>query len=137
MKKISTKKIDIYYEDTDASGLTYHTSYLKFAERARSDILKKKFPEIVEFSKKNLYFFVAKSINVNFIKPAFLYDTVHIDTFYEKSKFASLFLKQIIKKDNSIITDISLRLVWLKGTRKVPDKIPNHIIARFKSMEVV
>ena len=56
MKKISTKKIDIYYEDTDASGLTYHTSYLKFAERARSDILKKKFPEIVEFSKKKFIF---------------------------------------------------------------------------------
>ena len=41
MRKISSKEIDVYYEDTDFMGFVYHSSYLKFAERARSDLVKK------------------------------------------------------------------------------------------------
>ena len=50
MNKNKINKISIYYfkkyarvylEDTDAGGIVYHTSYLKFAERARSDMLRK------------------------------------------------------------------------------------------------
>ena len=40
MKKVHQTKFEIFYEDTDSSGLTYHTTYLKFAERARSQFVK-------------------------------------------------------------------------------------------------
>ena len=48
MKKIHQTKFEIFYEDTDSSGLTYHTTYLKFAERARSQFVKENLEEITE-----------------------------------------------------------------------------------------
>ena len=57
----------VYYEDTDASGLTYHTTYLKFSERARSEILNNFFQEII--NSLRIIVFVVKDIYINFIKP--------------------------------------------------------------------
>ena len=48
MKKIHQTKFEIFYEDTDSSGFTYHTTYLKFAERARSQFVKENLEEIME-----------------------------------------------------------------------------------------
>ena len=45
MKQIHQTKFEIFYEDTDSSGFTYHTTYLKFAERARSQFVKKNLEE--------------------------------------------------------------------------------------------
>ena len=46
---------NVYYEDTDAGGIVYHTSYLKFAERARTELLKKIYPELLETLKEADY----------------------------------------------------------------------------------
>ena len=56
MNKPEIFKLSIYYEDTDSSGFVYHTSYLKFAERARTELVKKKFSELKELMEKNLFF---------------------------------------------------------------------------------
>ena len=45
----------VFYEDTDASGFTYHTTYLKFSERARSEILNNFFPETIGSLKDNSF----------------------------------------------------------------------------------
>ena len=41
MKKIHLSLISVYYEDTDSSGFVYHTNYIKYAERARSNFLER------------------------------------------------------------------------------------------------
>ena len=46
MKKIHQTKFEIFYEDTDSSGFTYHTTYLKFAERARSQFVNENFDKM-------------------------------------------------------------------------------------------
>ena len=53
MNKSFESKYTVYYEDTDASGFAYHTTYLKFSERARSEILNNFFPEIINSLKEN------------------------------------------------------------------------------------
>ena len=61
-----TIELRIYYEDTDSSGFVYHTSYLKFAERARTELVKKKFSELKELMEKNLFFFVVSELKISF-----------------------------------------------------------------------
>ena len=137
MRKISSKKIDVYYEDTDSSGFVYHSSYLKFAERARSDLVKNNFPEIIGLMKQNSFFFVLKQINVDFVMPSYLYDNLRVDTFLSSCKLASLVLRQLISRDKSLVCKIDAKLVWLNGKNKKPSRIPDNIIARFKALEVV
>ena len=52
----------VYYEDTDSSGFVYHASYLKFAERSRSEMIKYIFPKISEIISNSNFFFVVKDL---------------------------------------------------------------------------
>jgi len=78
-------KIRIYYEDTDAGGIVYHTNYIKFCERARSEIFFKSDFEVMD---KNSGF-VVKNLNANFFKPAKLGDMIEVKTKLVEAKNAS------------------------------------------------
>ena len=107
------------------------------AERARSNMLNKDFPELTEMLKKNSKFFVVKNIKVDFFKPAKLFDNLDIITFYTGNSYTSLNLIQKIEKDGIDISRIDVQLVWIDGEKKKPIKIPRNIIYRFKSMDIV
>ena len=137
MKRIHEDKFKIYYEHTDSSGFTYHAAYLSLAERARSNMLNEDFPELTQMLKKNSKFFVVRKIEVDFFKPAKLFDNLDIITFYIGNTFTSLNLIQKIEKDGIDISKIDVQLVWIDGTKRKPIKIPRNIINRFKSMDIV
>tara|TARA_E500000178_G_C16929139_1_gene710888 strand:- start:580 stop:993 length:414 start_codon:yes stop_codon:yes gene_type:complete len=137
MKKVHEDIFTIYYENTDSSGFTYHTSYLSFAERARSNMISNDFPELIEMLKKNSKFFVVKQIKIKFFKPSYLFDKLKVITFFDKNSFTSLNLIQKIQKEGIDISQIHVQLVWIDGKNKKPTKIPADIISRFKSVEVV
>ena len=61
MNKIFESYYTVFYEDTDASGFAYHTTYLKFSERARSEILNNFFPEIVNSLRLNSFFLLLRN----------------------------------------------------------------------------
>ncbi len=137
MKKIHQTKFEIFYEDTDSSGFTYHTSYLKLAERARSQFVKQNLQEIRDKMINNSFFFVVREIKVNFLKPTYLFDQLDVKTYFLKNSLASLDLKQLISKKETAICEVSVKLVWINGQSNKPAKIPKNIIARFNSFEVV
>ena len=137
MNKIFESYYTVYYEDTDASGFAYHTTYLKFSERARSEILNNFFPEIVNSLKLNNFFFVVKDLHVNFIKPTFLFDKLKVKTSYVDNSFTSLSLNHLITSENIRVCEINVKLVWIDGNLNKPVKIPKNIIPRFKSSEIV
>ena len=137
MKKIHQTKFEIFYEDTDSSGFTYHTTYLKFAERARSQFVKENLKEIKNCMINNSFFFVVKEIKVNFFKPTFLYDQLNVKTFFLKNTLASLDLKQLIFKNDIVICEVFVKLVWIDGKSNKPSKISKNIIARFNPFVIV
>ena len=137
MKKIHQTKFEIFYEDTDSSGFTYHTSYLKFAERARSQFVRENLEEIKDKMINNSFFFVVREIKVSFLKPTFLFDKLDVKTFFLKNSQASLDLKQLILKNGIVICEVFVKLVWINRKSNKPSKISKNIIARFNSSEVV
>ncbi len=134
MKKIHTISFNIYYEDTDSTGYTYHTSYLRIAERARTELLRNFFSDLIEKIHENFFFFVVRKIEVDFIKPSYLFDKLKIDTFYLDNKFTSLSLQHDIIKNNDLICRIFVKLVWINGKSKKPLRVPSNLISRFKSL---
>ena len=137
MKKIHQTKFEIFYEDTDSSGFTYHTSYLKFAERARSQFVRENLEEIKDKMINNSFFFVVREIKVSFLKPTFLYDELDVKTFFLKNSLASVDLKQLILKNDIVICEVFVKLVWINAKSNKPSKISKNIIARLNSFEVV
>ena len=78
--------VRVYYEDTDAEGVVYHSKYLNFAERARSEYLRKLKLDQAEI--KNIYNiqFVVKYLKVDYIGFCSLDDKIKIklETAFEK-----------------------------------------------------
>ena len=83
------------------------------------------------------FFFVVSYLDTNFFKPARLSDNLKVETFLIENSFCSIKLKQQIFRELLLITDINVKLVWINGQTTKPTKIPENIIARFNSLEVV
>ena len=137
MSKNFESKYTVYYEDTDASGFTYHTTYLKFSERARSEILSNFFPQTINSLKENSFFFVVKDLHVDFVKPTYLFDKIKVITTYIDNSYTSLSLNHLISSENKRVCEMKIKLVWIDGISKKPVKIPKNIISRFKPSEIV
>ncbi len=117
---LGTYKNRIYYEDVDAGGICYHSKYLNFCERARSELFFSKNSSPIQEE----YHFVVKNINANFLIPAILGDMVTITTSIINFKRASITMLQEVKdKNNELLFNMQVLLVCLKGNKvsKIPD----------------
>ena len=104
----------VYYEDTDAGGVVYHSNYLKFCERARSENIFNKKVDIFDASKG--HFLLAKA-NCNFLKPAKLGDMIEIKTKILEVKNASVEILQEIYKDEILLFKMELTLAFIKNEK--------------------
>ena len=127
----------VYYEDTDSSGFVYHASYLKFAERGRSEMIKYIFPKISEIINNSNLFFVVKDLSVKYIKPLVLFDKVVIETKMKNLNKASLELQQDIFKNNSNCCSIEVKLVWIDKENGKPKRIPSNLMASLNQIKIV
>lgn len=103
-------QIRIYYDDTDASGVMYHTNYIKYCERARSEIF---FLHNAVMDDENGYFLV-KSLEANFIKSAILGDILEVTTKLISNKKASVVLSQEIYKDSIKLFELKVTIVYMQ-----------------------
>jgi acyl-CoA thioester hydrolase len=110
-------KIRVYYEDTDAGGIVYHTNYIKYCERARSEIF---FAKGISPSDGDSSGFVVKNLSANFLGFALLGDIVEVTTNVIKRKTASVLLEQQIFKDNKKIFNMEILLVFIRDGKPKP-----------------
>ena len=101
--------IRVYYEDTDVGGVVYHSNYLNFCERARSELFFSKGKNPILESGH----FVASSLEANYVKPAFFADVLVVKTELLSLKFASFTLKQTIYREDERIFEMKIKLAHL------------------------
>ena len=131
MNKEFIHNLKIYYEDTDSGGVVYYANYLKFLERARSEIIYS-----FDLSNKlllNKYgvLIIVKSCNINYLKPSNLEDNLKIVSIIKSLKKASFVMKQIVKRDSDIISEAEVHLATVNKKGK-PIKIPEVLENKFK-----
>ena len=104
-------KIRVYYEDTDMGGIVYHANYLKFCERARSEIFfQEGLTPHIEGGE-----FVAASLEAKFIASARLGDILDVTTQIVSLKGSSLLLRQRVFKDDIILFNMNIKLGFVKS----------------------
>ena len=126
-------KIKVYYEDTDATGRVYHSNYLNYLERARTEYFYKLgFKHKILFDKYDMYF-VVKNINIEFKSPAFFEDILNIETsLLNHSKYKIIF-KQLVYNHSKLLIDSNVIIVGVNSKGKLI-KIPNQL---YKSFDIV
>ena len=71
--------IRVYFEDTDAAGIVYYANYLKFAERARTDMLRELGVSHAEMMKRDGLVLVVRRCEIDYLRPAKLDDLLTVE----------------------------------------------------------
>lgn len=114
-------KIRVYYEDTDVGGVVYHSNYLNFCERARSQL----FFDVGRSPILEGGHFVAKHIEADYLKSAKFADVVEVKTQLIQLKNASFTLLQQIFRDEEKLFEMKILLVYLDfegHMSKIPER---------------
>ena len=136
INKISILKhsnnIRVYYEDTDAGGLVYHANYLKFAERARTEMLRKvKIEQLILKNDYNIQF-VVKNLYIDFFKPAQLDDLLTIKSIILKVSSAKVIMEQTIYIKMTLLAKIDVTLGSI-NTEGKPSRLPKIVLERLNN----
>jgi acyl-CoA thioester hydrolase len=113
-------KIRVYYEDTDAGGIVYHTRYINFCERARSEIF---FERNIQPGDGAESGFVVRDIRASFLATSTLGDMLEVTSKLLTQKNSSMVLLQEIFKENKKIFSMEVVLVYISEGR--PKRIPD------------
>lgn len=116
----------VYYEDTDAAGVVYYANYLKFAERARSEMLHAAGLDQIRIRDEDDVVFAVRACNADYRRPARLGETVVVETVVDKVGGASIGLCQRVVRDGEVLVEMIVTLVCMHGdgrATRIPAKV--------------
>jgi len=131
--------IRVYYEDTDSGGVVYHSNYLNFMERARTEWLRAMQLEQDNILNDYDILFVVHSLSINYLKPALFNDALQVKTTIQRLSKASIIFEQLIVRDNNdsgdadILSKGVVKIVSLSALKKRPVPLPESIYKQFLS----
>lgn len=129
--KIFVFPVRIYYEDTDAGGIVYYANYLKFAERARTEFLRHiGVGNQREALEDDVCGFVVRHLEIDYKSSAKLDDFLTVSCEVTEVKGASVTMRQQICRQEEILADIDIKLVYVSLLKKRPIRIPAAVLEK-------
>ena len=127
-------KLKVYYEDTDSGGVVYYANYLKFIERARTEMINELGFTLTTLLKDYDRLFLVKKIECDYIESCKLEDTLNVQSNILVLKNASFELEQNLLKQNKIIFRSKIVMVCV-NSQGAPSKIPNELHSLMKNKD--
>lgn len=119
--------VRVYYEDTDAGGIVYYANYLKFAERARTELLRADGIENAALMNSERVAFAVKECHADYIKPARLDDLLEVRTRIVQTAGASVRMAQDVCRDGQVLVAITVRLACMDVDTGAPKRLPESV----------
>ena len=117
--------VRVYYEDTDAGGVVYHSNYLNFMERARTEWLRNLGFEQTYLRDELSAIFVVQSVQIDYKKPAKFNDLLTVSSSIAKIGRSSFEVAQAIQLNEDLLTQALIRLVCVNPSTFKPIAIPS------------
>ena len=114
----------VYYEDTDAGGVVYHANYLRFAERARTEALRELGIPHAELLHEHGVMFMVRRVEVDYLRPARLDDSLIVVTESRAVGGASVLLRQEVRGPEGACAVLTVRLACVKPGESKPGRLP-------------
>ncbi|WP_131783093.1 YbgC/FadM family acyl-CoA thioesterase [Legionella gresilensis] len=122
LKEIYQTNFRVYIEDTDAMGIVYHANYLRFFERARSEMLRQADLPLTKLATLD-YYFTISDIKLHYYYPARLDDVLSISTFITDKSNCSLLFEQRIQVKQKLLCLANIKVVCVNKGMK-PKRLP-------------
>lgn len=126
--------VRVYWEDTDASGLVYHTSYIRFMERGRTELLRTLGLDqrpLLEGAGGAPTFFVVRAMELDFKRPAAMDDLLNVETRVLELGGASLTLDQRVLRGVETLVAATVKVVCVENGRA--KRLPPDLREKFAS----
>ncbi len=118
--------VRVYWEDTDAGGVVYHASYVRFLERARTEWLRARGVDQSGVKQRDGLAFMVRDMHIDFLRPARLDDELLVTVAVKEHRAASiLFTQAIARADGMELIRASVRVACVDIHRMRPAPIPN------------
>lgn len=105
----------VYYEDTDAGGVVYYANYLKFAERARTELLRDLGVSQRSLAEQRGTVFAVRRMEADFLAPAYLDDELEVRTKLLSRGGARLDMGQVIERDGEDLVRMRVEIACVNA----------------------
>ena len=122
--KVYSLPVRVYFQDTDAGGVVYHSNYLNFMERARTEWLRAHGYSNAGLMKEFGMVFVVRSIKLDYLKPALLDDNLDVTANIKEIGRSRISLAQGILRGAEVMTEAEVHLVCVSLATFKPVSVP-------------
>jgi acyl-CoA thioester hydrolase len=127
--------LTVYFEDTDAYGIVYYANYLKFMERARSDMIRAVgVDQAAELLATGSAYAVVE-VDIRYRKPGRLGDDLQVISTVDQVRASSVHIQQRVMRGTELLTDARLTAAFLDGEGR-PQRQPKDWVEKFKAITV-
>ncbi len=114
----------VYFSDTDAGGVVYHSHYLDMAEHARTEWLHLLNIDHRKYFEDEGMVFVVRSVKADYLSPAFLDDTLFVKSRIKKAGRFTLEIFQEVIRDDQVLANMDLKLGYISVQTGRPSVMP-------------
>ena len=125
--------LTVYFEDTDTAGVVYYANYLKFMERARSDMIRAVGVDQGAALKAEGSAYFVTEVAIKYLRSARLGDDLIVVSSVEMVRAASVDIHQRVMRGQEILTDGHVTAAYLDRDGR-PQRQPKDWVERFKSI---
>jgi acyl-CoA thioester hydrolase len=119
--------VRVYYEDTDAGGVVYHATYLRYAERARTEALRDLGIPHAELVRQCNLMFVVRRVEVDYLRAARLDDSLVVETEVLVAGAASATLRQTVRGPTGVCAVLTIKLACVRLRPVLTDVGPGEL----------
>jgi acyl-CoA thioester hydrolase len=122
--------VRIYYEDTDAGGVVYYANYLRYLERARTEMLRALGFEQDKLARDHNIIFIVRKVTIDYLKPAIFNEELTVNARIAGLRKASMLFEQtILNKQNDLLCQAEIMIACINNKTMKPVSIPAFIFS--------
>ena len=125
--------LTVYFEDTDTAGVVYYANYLKFMERARSDVLRAVGVDQGEVLRSGGGAYYVARCDIRYVRPARLGEELLVLSSVEQVRAASVEIQQRVMRNGELVTDARVTAAFLDANGR-PQRQPKEWVEKFRSI---
>src|SRR3982751_6162960 len=125
--------LTVYFEDTDAFGIVYYANYLRFIERARSDMIRAAGVDQANELQASGSAYAVVEVDIRYRRPARLGDDLQIVSTVDHVRASSVLIQQRVMRGEEQLTDARVTAAFLDGEGR-PRRQPREWVEKFEAI---
>ena len=125
--------LTVYFEDTDTAGVVYYANYLKFMERARSDMIRAVGIDQADMLHGDGSAYYVVHVDIRYRSPARLGEDIQVISTVEQVRASSVHIHRRVMRRDELLADASVTAAFLDREGR-PRRQPKEWVGKFSEI---